>query len=308
MYRLFAIILAACVLQLAPVAASAQGLNIVVMGEDADEDSVPRGNRIFNRVIAALTEEMNVQGHDVYDETAIAMDINPANRVRRRDSELIEVARAVQNPPLDVVVVFSIYASVREGAYSEVLRPDVRIPGRILNLRTGQQIGSFEIDGLDLPPLPVVCERECLLEEVGNHAAIMGAELAAALTLKLDGFVGSAPADAGAGAIIVTQPSVGGPVTSADGCDSLPTAYVIRFDGFTTEEITALEEYVNSYSCVQSARPVRASERSAEYWYETRSDSARLNRNLRLTLEHMGVEGQLKFSGNTMIVTKVATR
>jgi hypothetical protein len=308
MYRLFAIILAACILQLAPVAASAQGLNIVVMGEDADEDSVPRGNRIFNRVIAALTEEMNVQGHDVYDETAIAMDINPANRVRRRDSELIEVARAVQNPPLDVVVVFSIYASVREGAYSEVLRPDVRIPGRILNLRTGQQIGSFEIDGLDLPPLPVVCERECLLEEVGNHAAIMGAELAAALTLKLDGFVGSAPADASAGAIIVTQPSVGGPVTTADGCDSLPTAYVIRFDGFTTEEITALEEYVNSYSCVQSARPVRASERSAEYWYETRSDSARLNRNLRLTLEHMGVEGQLKFSGNTMIVTKVATR
>jgi hypothetical protein len=306
MYRLFAIILAACVLQLAPVAASAQGLNIVVMGEDADEDSVPRGNRIFNRVIAALTEEMNVQGHDVFDETAIAMDINPANRVRRRDSELIEVARAVQNPPLDVVVVFSIYASVREGAYSDVLRPDVRIPGRILNLRTGQQIGSFEIDGLDLPPLPVVCERECLLEEVGNHAAIMGAELAAALTLKLDGFVGSVPADAGA--IIVTQPSTGGAVTTADGCDSLPTAYVIRFDGFTTEEITALEEYVNSYSCVQSARPVRASERSAEYWYETRSDSARLNRNLRLTLEHMGVEGQLKFSGNTMIVTKVATR
>ncbi len=29
--------------------------NLVVMGEDADEDSVPRGNRIFQRVITELS-------------------------------------------------------------------------------------------------------------------------------------------------------------------------------------------------------------------------------------------------------------
>jgi hypothetical protein len=307
MSRLFAFILAACLVQMAPLAASAQGLNILVMGEDADEDSVPRGNRIYNRVIAALNEEMNVQGHDVFDETAVAMNINPANRVRRDDSELIEVARAVPNPPLDVVVVFSIYASVREGAYSEVLRPEVRIPGRVINLRTGQLIGSFEVTGLDLPPLPVACERECLLEEVGKHASILGAELAAALTTKLDGFVGSAPVD-GTSAVIVTPAPVDGAVVLEDGCQGLPTAYVLRFDGFTTEEITAVEEYVNSFACVESARPARASARSAEYWYETRSDSARLTRNLRLMLEHMSVEGQLSFTGNTVVIAKVATR
>jgi hypothetical protein len=307
MSRLFAFLFAVCLVPMAPAVASAQGLNILVMGEDADEDSVPRGNRIFNRVIAALSEEMNVQGHDVFDETAVAMNINPANRVRRDDSELIEVARAVPNPPLDVVVVFSIYASVREGAYSEVLRPEVRIPGRILNLRTGQLIGSFEVKGLDLPPLPVACERECLLEEVGNHAAILGAELAAALTSKLDGFVGSAPAT-GASAVIVAPATTDAPVLMGDSCEGLPTAYVLRFDGFTTEEVTAVEEYVNSFACVQSARPARTSERSSEYWYETRSDSARLTRNLRLMLEHMGIEGQLSFSGNSVVITKVATR
>lgn len=308
MSRLLAFFLVAFLVPMAPLAASAQGLNILVMGEDADEDSVPRGNRIFNRVIAALNEEMNVQGHDVFDETAVAMNINTANRVRRQDAELIEVARAVPNPPLDVVVVFSIYASVREGAYSEVLRPDVRIPGRVINLRTGQLIGSFEVTGLDLPPLPVACERECLLEEVGNHAAILGAELAAALTLKLDNFVGSAPLD-GTGAVIVATPDPAvGAVIVEDGCEGLPTAYVLRFDGFSTEEVTAVEEYMNSFACVQSARPARVSERSAEYWYETRSDSARLTRNLRLMLEHMGIEGQMRFTGNTMVMVKVATR
>ncbi len=44
---------------------------VVVMGEDADEDSVPRGNRIFQRVIAELSETMNLRGYNVYDETAV---------------------------------------------------------------------------------------------------------------------------------------------------------------------------------------------------------------------------------------------
>ncbi|MGL4236182.1 hypothetical protein [Tabrizicola sp.] len=309
MLRFLAVIVAIGLAQLTPVSAFAQGLNIVVMGEDADEDSVPRGNRIFNRVIAAMTEEMNVQGYNIFDETAIAMDINPANRVRRQDSELISVARAVQAPPLDVVVVFTIYASVSESAYADIVRPEVRIPGRILNVRTGQQIASFEVSGLELPPLPVVCERECLLESVGDSAAILGAELASALTAKLEGFV-AAPAAEGvidSTAVIVTDPTVT-VVTPADTCESLPTAYVIRFVGFETEEITALEEYMNSYACVESARPVRASGSLAEYWYETRSDTARLTRNLRLTLEHMGVEGQVQFSGGTFVLKRIPTR
>jgi hypothetical protein len=210
---------------------------------------------------------------------------------------------------VDVIVVFTIYASVREAAYADIVRPDVRIPGRILNVRTGQMIGSFEVSGLELPPLPVVCERECLLESVGDSAAILGAELSAALTTKLAGFV-AAPATeviTSGAAVIVTEPTVS-VVTPSDTCEGLPTAYVIRFEGFDTNEITALEEYINSYACVDSARPVRASDRLSEYWYETRSDSARLNRNLRLTLEHMGVDGQLRFAGNTFILTRIATR
>ncbi len=102
---------------------------VVVMGEDADEDSVPRGNRIFQRVIAELSETMNLRGYNVYDETAVAMGFTQPNRVRRRDAELIEVARAVSSPPLDVVAVFQIYASATKSAYSDIVRPEVRIPG-----------------------------------------------------------------------------------------------------------------------------------------------------------------------------------
>ena len=102
-------------LSAAPAQAQAKP-NIVVMGEDADEDAVPRGNRIFQRVIAELSETMNLRGYNVYDETAVAMGFTQPNRVRRRDAELIEVARAVSNPPLDVVAIFQIYASASKSA------------------------------------------------------------------------------------------------------------------------------------------------------------------------------------------------
>ena len=42
------------------------------------------------------------------------------------------------------------------------------------------------------------------------------------------------------------------------------------------------------------------------YWYETKSDETRLDRNLRLMLEHMGVRGRIKFERNTFFVNMIA--
>ncbi|MDV2985949.1 UNVERIFIED_CONTAM: hypothetical protein Q9R58_16675 [Methylobacteriaceae bacterium AG10] len=297
----------------APVQAQTRP-NIVVMGEDADEDSVPRGNRIFQRVITELSETMNLRGYNVYDETAVAMGITQANRVRRRDAELIEVARAVQNPPLDVVAVFQVYASASKSAYSDIVRPEVRIPGRLLNVRTGQSLGAFEVAGLQLPPLPQGCDRECLLERVGAEAKSIAADVASALTAKLDGVI--APrrgADAGASpnplpnALPGAEPPPAA-VAGGESCGGLPTAYVVRLNGFSPQEVQAAEEYMAAFRCYEHHRPVRSGGASAEYWYETRSDSARLGRNLRLMLEHMSAPGQVQFSGNTFVVSRVATR
>ncbi|MGU3538037.1 hypothetical protein [Methylobacterium sp. A54F] len=286
--------------------------NIVVMGEDADEDAVPRGNRIFQRVIGELSETMNLRGYNVYDETAVAMGFTQPNRVRRRDAELIEVARAVSNPPLDVVAIFQIYASASKSAYADIVRPQVRIPGRLLNVRTGQSLGSFEVASLQLPPLPQGCDRECLLERVGAEARTIAGDVAAALTAKLDGFVAprrGADAGAPAGEGASPAPLAGGaPAAGGEGCGGLPTAYSVRLDGFSPQEVQAAEEYMAAFRCYEHHRTVRAGGSSAEYWYETRSDAARLTRNLRLMLDHMSAPGQVQFSGNTIVVRRVATR
>lgn len=298
-------------LSAAPAQAQAKP-NVVVMGEDADEDAVPRGNRIFQRVIAELSETMNLRGYNVYDETAVAMGFTQPNRVRRRDAELIEVARAVSSPPLDVVAIFQIYASASKSAYSDIVRPQVRIPGRLLNVRTGQSLGAFEVAGLQLPPLPQGCDRECLLERVGAEAKTVAGDVASALTAKLDGFVAprrGADVAAPAGDAAPSVPAVGGgPAAGGEGCGGLPTAFTVRLDGFSPQEVQAAEEYMAAFRCYEHHRPVRAGGASAEYWYETRSDSARLTRNLRLMLDHMSAPGQVQFSGNTIVVRRIATR
>ena len=47
---------------------------------------------------------------------------------------------------------------------------------------------------------------------------------------------------------------------------------------------------------------------SADYFYTTSADSARLTRNFRLMLELVGLNGQVNFSGNRVVVAKVPTR
>jgi hypothetical protein len=162
-------------------------INLVIMSDDADPDTVPRNNRIFNRVQLQLSEYLNTRGFQVYDETSIAGGINPPNTVRRRDAELIAVARAAPTP-VDAMAVYQIYASVRRSPAANIRFPEVRMAGRILNVRTGQFISSFEVGGFQLPALPNPCDRECVLENVGSHSRVLASDLGSALASKLEAF------------------------------------------------------------------------------------------------------------------------
>ncbi len=280
-------------------------LNIVMMGEDADPSSVTRTNRIFNRVQLEIMEQLNTRGHQVYDETAVSMEVTQPGRVRRMDAELIEVARAVSRPPLDVMTIFQIYASVRTSPVSDVRRLQVRVMGRMLNVRTGQSIGSFEVVGQDLPPLPPGCasSQDCILEHVGNEAKPIGSEVAAALADKLSAFVGVSARPA-----VVQAPPTASQQVVGPPCQGLPTAYVIRLSQFNAQELSQMEGFFSAFSCFETIRPIRQSASLAEYWYESRIDQLRLTRNLQGIKDAMGVNFQIQFSGNTVSLTRIVTR
>jgi hypothetical protein len=282
-------------------------INLVVMSDDADPDTVPRNSRIFNRVQLQLSEYLNTRGFQVYDETSIAGGINPPGRVRRRDAELIEIARAAPTP-VDAMAVYQIYASVRRSPAANIRYPDVRIAGRILNVRTGQFISSFEVGGFQLPALPNPCDRECVLENVGTHSRVLATDLGSALSGKLEAFArpsaGAAEPNKDGG------PAAAGSVAaaSADGCVALPTDYQIVLRDFKTSDVNKIESGFVRWGCYQQHRTVSMTDNGATFFYRTSSDSARLTRNFRLMMELEGINAQVSFTGNMVTVTRVMTR
>ena len=196
---------------------AADNPNILILGEDADRDSVPRNSRVFRRVLDALSNQLNEQGFNVYDETAVTLDDFAQGRARRTDAEIIDIARLVKRPPIDVAVIFQIYASANQLAYTTKIK--TRITGRLLNARTGQRFDSFEVESPAEWTGPRDCPRECLLEVVGGKARILANHLGAVLTEKL--------------AYLAER---GDTAVGRDG-SGLRNAYNLVFDGFNERDI-----------------------------------------------------------------------
>jgi len=307
-------------------AAHARGPNILVVSEDADKDTIPRNNRVFNRVLAEISEALIAKGFQVYDETAVSLAIAPPGTPRRTDAELITIARAVSRPPIDLLASFQIYASAKKVPFARFTKPEVRVSARLLNVKGNQNLGFFEAGGdLDLDPLPLDCtepsiDKECLLEKVGMQARSIGSAAGQALAEKLAAYLRPEfkadldRADAGG-------PPPGGPIErdirgpreaigDAAGCTAVgfgANPFVLRFRNFDSREINRLEEYMTAFRCYEHHRPIRCDALVCEYWYETSADQARLQRNLRIALEYLDVKGQVSSQGNTIVIEKIVT-
>ena len=273
-------------------AQAAEVPNILVMGEDADKDSVPCTSRVFKRVRSALVNQLHDEGFNVYDEAAVTLENFAQGRCRRTDAEVIDIAKKIKSPPIDVVAIFSIYGSKEQLSYTTNLK--TRVAGRLLNVKSGQRLGNFEVDSPKEWVAPVDCPRDCLLEEIGKHAKILSNDLGAALGIKLQSVIkkGNVSAEAG----------------KASQANGLAGAYTLVFDGFKPPEISSIEEYLVAFGGYKHHRPITCGQRYCEFWYETGSDVSRLNRNFRMMIERLDVNALVSFSGSTFTVKKVTTR
>ena len=271
---------------------TAEKPNILIMGEDADKDTVPRKSRVFNRVFNALSNELHNEGFNVFDEVALTMDDFSQGRTRRSNVEIIDIARSVKKVPIDVAVIFMIYAKPdRSSSYTTKIR--TRVEGRMLNVKSGQRIGNFEVELPQPDNAPKDCDRECILEVVGKNSKLLAQDLGAVLSEKL-AYMG--------------ETNNTGNAAASGGSDAMATGYSLVLNGFSYEELDGAEEYMVAFEGYSHHRPVRASKRNAEYWYETTSDEARLNRNLRKMLGRLGIGGRITFAGNTFTVQKIGVR
>ena len=262
--------------------------NVLIMGEDADKDTIPRNSRVFKRVLAALATELQNEGFAVYDEVGLTLGYSNQGRSRRTDAEIIDIARSVKKVPIDVAVIFSIYPDTEKTSYTWKLR--TRIEGRLLDVHGSRQLGNFEVEPAQVDNVPTNIKRDRLIETVGKNAKRLGHDLGAVLALRLAHY----------------SPDIRGEGTGSSG-GGMTRKYSLMFEGFTPDDLNKIEEYLVGFKGYKQYRPVSSSSRYANYLYESQSDVARLNRNLRQMLEHMGTQGRIVLSGDTLTTQKIAT-
>jgi hypothetical protein len=268
---------------------AADSVNLLIMIEDADKDSVPRNSQINKRVHASISQQLN---HivDVYDETSITLNQFKQGRIRRSDAELLDIARSITRPPIDVVVVLSTYATVQASEYAKKAR--ARIEARLLNAKSGQFLDNFEVQSPRSWTIPYACNRQtCMLEEMGDEAKVLGDELGLVLAEKLKWLLNGEQAED----------------------DSTTTAkmvndYYLEFDGFSAQDVAKIEEYLLVFSGYISHRPTQQRHTRTTLLYRSTIGTAKLNRNMMKLLEELNMRATINFEGNTYSVKRITLR
>jgi len=261
------------------------------MGEDADDETIPRDSRVFKRVLNALSNQLHNEGFDVFDETAITLENFAQGKVRRKDAELIDIARTITRPPIDVLVMFAIYPSIKKTSYTTKIR--ARVAGRLLGVQTGQRLGNFEVESPKSWNAPVDCSRECLLEVVGKKAKIIAMDVGNVLAEKLADLQGDQNGSSATG-----QPSGSG----------MAQGYTLVFVGFNTDDILDIEDLFTTFRGYKSHRPIELGRTRSEINYKTTSSGARLTRNLQVMFKQMNISARVAFSGNEYTINKISKR
>ena len=266
---------------------------VLIMGEDWDDDTIPRKSQVFERVIDAVANQLQQDDFKVINETMATQGAHAQGRVRRTDAELFKIANAVQTPPIDAVVTFKIYPRFKPSSTTTWM--NALVTGRLLNVSTNESLGSFEVTLPEDVATEPNCHKNrlCALEYMGKYARILGQELGAALSIKLRRAAISSSASTAVG------------TNSSKKKAALSQAYKLTFDNFRPNEFDQVEEYLVAFSDYNHHKVIQSTSRNVVVWYETNSDDARLKRNLRKMLRFMGVEGQVNCVNRTCTVTKI---
>jgi hypothetical protein len=264
-------------------------VNLLIMIEDADKNSVPRDSQINKRVHASISLQLN-QVADVYDETSLTLDTYRQGRVRRSDAELLDIARSITRPPIDIVVVLSTYASVTTSEYAKKAR--ARVEGKILNAKSGQFLDSFEVQSPRSWSIPYACDRQtCILEEMGDEAKVLGDELGLILAEKLNWLLNGEIEDNRIA--LATE---------------MFNDYYLTFDGFSAQDMANIEEYLVIFSDYISHRPTQQRHTRTTLLYRSASGTAKLSRNILKLLEELNMRATMNFEGNSFSVKRITLR
>jgi hypothetical protein len=267
----------------------ADSVNLLIMIEDADKNALPWDNRINKRVHASISQQLN---HivDVYDEAGLNLNPIKQHSIRHTDAELLDIARSVTKPPIDIILVFSTYASINTNEYAKEAR--ARVQGRLLNAMSGKFLDNVEVQSPRSWTIPYACNSQtCMLEEIGDEAKVLGDELGLILAEKLHWVI-----------------SGGSPDNNSRATSDMVNDFYLEFDGFSAQDVARIEEYLLLFSGYVSHRPTQQRHTRTTLLYRSTISTAKLSRNILKLLEELNMRATINFEGNTFRVKRITLR
>ncbi|MBJ3774282.1 hypothetical protein [Acuticoccus mangrovi] len=316
-------------LGLAPIAASAQTVDVLILQSDQDPNSLERGSQIQNGMLLEFQKVLNspnvvsymrqfgIEGMDVADEKAVILT-NPGydtTRTRRSDEELITLSRQIPGHSFDAIVLYTLYARAVPDPYTKISLLQASIQYRVLG-RDGRFLGGDNMN-LDTSGIPFTgcaaavagqqpdpyCVRQLVLDNVSRLAQ----DAANKIALQLAALVGrSAPAQPA-----TTNAAIGGggtsvPLTGSTGgaCGNIPVTYIVSFEGVEGRQKNAIEEFMSSWACAMNLELQDDSLSTVSYRYKTTADRRRIVRNIRQMADMMGLIVETSLRGETEIAVE----
>ncbi|MEL6288081.1 MAG: hypothetical protein AAFQ42_11715 [Pseudomonadota bacterium] len=324
-----------------PLAAEAQTIKVLVAQEDWDKFSLERNNRIQRNVLNTWNNTLNapavlrqmkqygIDGLDVYDETATTLKFYDQDRTRRRDEELISLAKQIKNPRIDVVVLYTLYARAVSEPYTNLTKLLTSMSYRALDVRSGRFFGG---DNLELDPDGVVmtgcatslngvkADRHCVQEFVSRNGERLARDAGNAMALRLAALLGQqygasdgVAENAKIGDADGFEPEGGVKVGSVGSrrCNNIPTTFIVDYQGFTPRQKSLIEANMSNWRCGLDLDAAAGGNSlvNAAYEYKTRLNEGQLLRQIRLMTELMGVVAEIRNKGtNTVEVRAIGLR
>jgi len=271
---LCAVILTACS-SVDSFAQSGEGIPIMVLGEDSDPKAIPRSSDIFRRVLLELNRQMSRHNYYVIDEIAIAAEFNWKVRDRRPKKELYQVlnmANASSNASFktNAAVIFKIVGQARDLGFGK--QAYVRISGELYDPNAKRFINGFEVPRMGPFPIEVTLE-----ETVGDRARDIASSLGDVLKKQL--------------ARVVRGSTTSAPSSGRSSVSGLVTTYSFTFRNFSTKEVYAFTEVMESqFTGFVSSGDPEGDSSVFKYPYKTKAKSGKLLKWVNLLLMDQGLD------------------
>lgn len=315
--------------------ASAATIKVLITQEDQDRTSLRRNTRIQNAIMNVFNQTLNapayrtmlrkygIKGMDVYDETASTIKFYRQDRVRRRDEELISLARQIKNPTMDVLVMYTVYAKAVSDPYTKVAKLQMALNYRALDVKSSRYLGGSNLDIDTSGVIFTGCaagingqrpDSHCVSEFVADNAERLARDAGNKLALQLAALVGRQYGgrrdnyDENAGKM---NDDIQGRKYRrrrySKACANIPTTFKVTFKGFSQRQINYVEKNMSQWKCVLDMDLSKSSFSHTTFEYKTRANQQRVVRNIRMMLDLAGAVADPVTKGDNEIVVEALT-